>query len=466
MAKGTVSLVGAGPGDIGLISYKGMQRLRQADVVLYDRLVNPLLLEEAKEGANLIYVGKLPNRHVFRQEAIHDELVRQAESHQVVVRLKGGDPSVFGRVGEEASFLENYHVPYEIIPGVTSGIAAPAYANVPVTHRTKGTSFAVATGHSQKENSLELDWEGLSKIDTVAFYMGVKNLPNIVDQFQQHGRAADEPVLCIQWGTTSKQRVVKATLSTIVEAVQKHGIGNPAITLVGDVAALYEGKSWFEQKPLFGHYPLILSQSGSQLVEQLREAGAEAYQPKVVRKQGLNLANLLNEGDSLVFQAEQDVHAFFQQLIAEKMDVRSLKVNVVSETSEATEALRHYGFFQLLTEPVGEVFTYAANERDQVEWTATSDIILNRLKEEESITDVFVSTVEELQILDRLLDDYPALRNLPIYSYSHNVVCELEKRALRGLLIDSHAQSRLGQWLHDWQGQVNQHASHSLCRSR
>ncbi|GAF20651.1 LOW QUALITY PROTEIN: uroporphyrinogen-III methyltransferase [Bacillus sp. JCM 19047] len=454
MSRGTVYLIGAGPGDIGLISYKGMKRLRQADVVLYDRLVNPLLLEEVKDGAELIYVGKLPNRHILSQEAIHDELVRQADIHQTVVRLKGGDPSVFGRVGEEAAFLERYQVPFEIIPGITSGIAVPAYANVPVTHRTKGTSFAVATGHSQKENSLELDWSGLAKIDTVAFYMGVKNLPRIVENFIQHGRLENESVLCIQWGTTSKQKVVKATLATIVEEVKSHGIGNPAITLVGKVAELYEGKSWFEDRPLFGHYPLVLTEDASTLVSDLRQAGAEAFAPKVA---------LRRDGDGVFFYSSDDVEVFIQQLREDMVDIRTVSLNLVAMTACAQDALKHYGLLSSpLEEEVEEWSSFLHLERT---WTTATKVILERLQEEQSITAIILSSSQQLPSLLKVVEQYPELRELPIYSNKEEVVKALLTLGFHGVQVSAPTSSVLGQWLYARQGKVINRASRSLRRS-
>ncbi|TES49798.1 uroporphyrinogen-III C-methyltransferase [Shouchella lehensis] len=454
MSRGTVYLIGAGPGDIGLISYKGMQRLRQADVVLYDRLVNPLLLEEVKEGAELIYVGKLPNRHILRQEAIHDELVRQADHHQTVVRLKGGDPSVFGRVGEEAAFLDRYQVPFEIIPGITSGIAVPAYANVPVTHRTKGTSFAVATGHSQKENSLELDWSGLAKIDTVAFYMGVKNLPRIVENFIQHGRPESESVLCIQWGTTSKQKVVKATLATIVEEVNSHGIGNPAITLVGKVAELYKGKSWFEDQPLFGHYPLVLAEGSSSLVSDLRQAGAEAFAPKVA---------LQKDENSVLFYSSDDVEVFIEQLREEAVDIRTISLDLVAVTSSAQNALKHYGLLAAPLERKTEDESTLSNLDEK--WTTATNVILGRLQEEQSITDIILSSSQRLPHLFRIVEQYPELREVPIYSDQEEVVKTLCTLGFLGVRVSGQTPSVLGQWLHARQGKVMNDASYSLRRS-
>lgn len=247
---GKVYLVGAGPGDPKLITLKGVECLREAEVVVYDRLANPALLEHAPESAERIYCGKLPDNHTLQQEAINELLAQKALEGKVVVRLKGGDPCVFGRVGEEAEHLAGYGIPFEIVPGVTAGIAAPAYAGIPVTHRDHGSSFAMVTGHLREDKpELAVDkWSALAKgIDTVAFYMGVGNLPLIRTQLIKHGREPQTPVAIIAWGTLPKQAVVTGTLADIEDRLAENShITNPAIILVGDVVQLRERINWFE----------------------------------------------------------------------------------------------------------------------------------------------------------------------------------------------------------------------------
>src|SRR3982750_4064290 len=196
MSKGKVFLVGAGPGDIGLITVKGLEAIKQAEVILYDRLANPKLLDFASADCEFIYCGKLPDKHTLRQEGINDLLVQKALEGKIVVRLKGGDPGVFGRVGEEAEALANRKIPFEIVPGISSGMAAPLYAGIPVTHRQFGETFAVVTAHSQsKEGKPILDWKSLANgIDTIAFYMGVANLPYICENLIANGKSKDTPV--------------------------------------------------------------------------------------------------------------------------------------------------------------------------------------------------------------------------------------------------------------------------------
>lgn len=247
---GKVYLVGAGPGDPKLITVKGLECLQQADVVIYDRLANPALLEYAPKTAERIYCGKLPDNHTLQQEKINDLLAEKALEGKVVVRLKGGDPCVFGRVGEEAEHLAERGIPFEIVPGVTAGIAAPAYAGIPVTHREHGSSYAVVTGHLREDKpELATDkWRALATgIDTVAFYMGVANLSLIRTQLIKHGRDPQTPVAIISWGTLPQQVTLTGTLENIEERLAANNqITNPAIILVGDVVQLRDKINWFE----------------------------------------------------------------------------------------------------------------------------------------------------------------------------------------------------------------------------
>lgn len=248
---GKVYIVGAGPGDVDLITIKGLRCIECAGVILYDRLINKELLAYAKKDAKLIFCGKLPQQHAMIQEQINQTLVDYAQQGYVVTRLKGGDPFVFGRGAEEADVLAKHQIPFEIVPGITSGIAAPAYAGIPVTHRDLGSSFAMVTGHMQDGKEDAIRWESLAKgIDTIAIYMGVGNLPYIRQQLLKYGRDEQTPVAVIHWGTVStKQRTVTGTLATIEEIVRTENIQNPSIILVGKVVTLRETIQWFEQSP-------------------------------------------------------------------------------------------------------------------------------------------------------------------------------------------------------------------------
>ncbi|MCZ0755114.1 uroporphyrinogen-III C-methyltransferase [Anoxybacillus sp. J5B_2022] len=249
MSKGTVYLVGAGPGNPKLITVYGMECIQKADVIIYDRLVSKELLQYAKKEAELIYAGKEPGKHGNIQEQIHEWLVEKALQGKTVVRLKGGDPCVFGRGGEEAEVLAKQGIPFEIVPGVTAGIAAAAYAGIPVTYRNVATSFTIVTGHGRKEKGEDrIDWKALANgSDTIAFYMGVGNLSYICQQLIANGKPSDTKVAVIEWGTTEKQRTVVGTLQNIEETVKTAHISHPAIILVGEVVRLRESIQWFAE---------------------------------------------------------------------------------------------------------------------------------------------------------------------------------------------------------------------------
>lgn len=239
---GIVYIVGGGPGDPGLITVKGLECLRRADVVLYDRLVSQDLLTEAPSRAELIDVGKEPKRHRRSQNEINALLIEKARDGKVVVRLKGGDPFVFGRGGEECQALAEAGIRYEVVPGISSAIAVPAYAGIPVTQRGVTTAFTVVAGHTGGSDA-NIDWEAISRIGTIIFLMGVEHLPEIVPQLIAHGRATDTPVALIQEGTTPNQLIITGTLADILEKARE--IRPPAVLIVGEVVRLHEQLRWF-----------------------------------------------------------------------------------------------------------------------------------------------------------------------------------------------------------------------------
>ncbi|MDQ0339990.1 uroporphyrin-III C-methyltransferase/uroporphyrinogen III methyltransferase/synthase [Caldalkalibacillus uzonensis] len=251
---GKVYLVGAGPGDPELITVKGAKLLQLADVIVYDRLVNMELLRYAKPGTELIFCGKSPERHTMPQEEINRVLVFHAQQGKTVVRLKGGDPSIFGRVGEEAAYCAKHGISFEIVPGITSGVAAPAYAGIPLTHRDLSSSVAIVTGHKRVDGEGDpVRWDQLAtSVQTLVIYMGVGNLPFIREQLLAHGRPSDTPVALVRWGTLAKQETLVGTLDNIVEQVQKAKFKSPAIIVVGEVVRLREQLAWFESKQTAG----------------------------------------------------------------------------------------------------------------------------------------------------------------------------------------------------------------------
>lgn len=242
---GKAYLVGAGPGAVDLITVRGLRLLQGADVVIYDRLIDPALLAEARADAECIFVGKQPHYHVATQDEINHLLVAKVRAGLQVVRLKGGDPFVFGRGGEEALALQAAGVPFEIVPGISAALAVPAYAGIPVTQRGVATNFAVVTGHACTDSS-GTDWQALARIPTVVILMGVSHIAHIVEQLLQAGRPPETPAAAIQWGTTADQRVVRATLATLAYAIQVAALESPATIVIGEVAALHDQLAWFQ----------------------------------------------------------------------------------------------------------------------------------------------------------------------------------------------------------------------------
>jgi uroporphyrin-III C-methyltransferase len=241
---GTVYLVGAGPGDPGLLTVRGLKLLRRAEVVVYDQLVNPVLLEEASGGAIKIYVGKQAGRHCIAQSEINQVLIGYARRGHDVLRLKGGDPFVFGRGGEEAEALADAGIAFEIVPGVSSAIAVPAYAGIPLTHRKLASSFAVVTGHEARKAQSSVNWSKLATaVDTLIILMGLGNLPVIIENLLKHGRGPQTPVAVIRMGTTGAQETVIGTLADIIG--KSAALEPPALIVVGDVVSLADKLEWF-----------------------------------------------------------------------------------------------------------------------------------------------------------------------------------------------------------------------------
>ncbi len=248
--KGKVFFVGAGPGDPDLITVKGLRCIQTSDVIVYDRLANPELLKYAQPNAELIFCGKHPTQHTMEQGQINELIARKALEGYTVTRLKGGDPCIFGRVAEEAEVLADLGISYEIIPGITSGIAAPAYAGISVTQRKVATTFTMVTGHLCQEDTLSPEkWHALANgTDTIAFYMGMGNIAYLCEELIQYGRNAETPAAVISWGTRAEQRTVTGTLATIAAVVQQHQLPNPAIILIGEVVRMRDKLAWFEEK--------------------------------------------------------------------------------------------------------------------------------------------------------------------------------------------------------------------------
>jgi uroporphyrinogen III methyltransferase/synthase len=353
---GKVYLVGAGPGDPGLITLRGKYLLERAEVLIYDYLASPKLLKYVPKDTKLIYAGKKGGtKHTHTQEEINQMLVDWALAGKMVVRLKGGDPFIFGRGGEELEELVKAGVPFEVVPGVTSATAAATYAGIPITHRGYTASVAFITGHEEpgKENS-NIDWSKLATgAGTLVIYMGIKNLPIIVDNLVQNGRDPKTPVAVVRWASTPEQHTVVATLETIVGRVEEEAIKPPALIIVGEVVALRDTLDWFEKRPLFGKRIVVTRtrEQASELVVALEGYGAECLEYATIQMDPVDSYAVLdeelerlNEYHWILFSSINAVQYFFERLYAKGLDARNLKGPDVAAVGRATaDFLLHYG---------------------------------------------------------------------------------------------------------------------------
>ncbi len=345
---GLVYLVGAGPGDPGLLTHKAARVLEDADVVVYDHLVGDAILDRLPPRVERVYAGKETGSHVMDQAGINGLLEERARRGQTVVRLKGGDPFVFGRGGEEAEHLAAREIPFEVVPGVTSAIGVPAYAGIPVTHRGVAASLAVVTGRAGPIGEApDVEWERIAGADTIVVLMGVANQELLVRTLMDSGRSPETPAAAIRWGTTARQRVVVGTLATIGARLCKANLRPPAILVVGDVVTLIPRIRWADRRPLFGHRVLLPSAHPSPLTEPLERLGAEVLHVSPVEV-GPPLSwepidRVLAELASfagVVFADESGVGTLFERLMASGRDARSLAGSrLVAATERARGAL-------------------------------------------------------------------------------------------------------------------------------
>ena len=349
MASGRVYLVGAGPGDPGLITLKAIECLKKADVIVYDRLLDDVLLSVARPEAEKIYVGKASSRHTMPQAGINKLLVNKAREGKTVVRLKGGDPFVFGRGGEEAEELVKNGIDFEVVPGVTSAVAVPAYAGIPVTHRSLASSFAVITGHETPDKAgSRIDWAKVAAgADTLVFLMGLQNLPGIVEHLIKNGRSEDTPAAVIKDGTRPQQVTVTGTLKDIAGRVSESGLKSPAVIVVGEVVSMRETIRWFDNRPLSGKRILVTRarSQASSLSELLAARGAVPVElPAIIIETIPDNEELetairgLSNYDWVVFTSVNGVDAFFRSAAKLNLDSRALSGLKVAAIGPATAA--------------------------------------------------------------------------------------------------------------------------------
>ena len=349
--RGHVWIVGAGPGDPGLLTVAGARALAAADVVLYDALAAPSLLREVRPNAELVYVGKRSGRHQLTQEAINVALVDHATAGKAVVRLKGGDPFVFGRGSEEALACRAAGVAFTVVPGISSALAAPAYAGIPVTHRGLASNFLVITGNDAGEGGDTVDWAAAARADTLIILMGVSSLAENMTRLVGASKPTGTPVACIRWGTRADQRVLRGTVGTIAELAREARLESPVVTVVGPVAALADELAWFEPGPLAGKRIVVTRAraQASDLATRFEALGAYVIEAPALRVALLpeNITHderVSSRWDWIVFTSQNGVDAFFTALALGGRDTRALGTTQIAAVGEATaERLAGHG---------------------------------------------------------------------------------------------------------------------------
>jgi uroporphyrinogen III methyltransferase/synthase len=340
----TVYLVGAGPGDAGLLTLRAAELIDSADLIALDALVSKEIVARIPPTAEVVYVGKRASAHALPQDQINQLLIAEAKKGKRVVRLKGGDPFVFGRGGEEAEELLAAGVPVEIVPGISSSIAGPAYAGIPVTHRAYSTSVTLVTAHEADSGSTGIQWDALAKLDgTIVFMMGFANLPNICHKLMEHGMSGARGCAVISKATRFDQRTVAGTLRNIEGLVSEAKLETPALIVVGDVVKLHDTLNWFESKPLFGKRIVVTRarEQASELKRLLQDAGADVLQFPTIEIappeswDSLDIA-VDEKFDWLVFTSTNGVAAFFSRLLAKGKDVRALAGTKIAAVGSAT----------------------------------------------------------------------------------------------------------------------------------
>jgi len=367
LPAGRVYLVGAGPGALDLVTLRARQLVREADVVVYDYLCNPAMLDWARTDAEKIYAGKSGGAHTLSQDEINALLVERARAGRQVVRLKGGDPYVFGRGGEEAQVLVRAGIAFEEVPGVTSAIAAPAYAGIPVTHRDFASMVTFVTGHEDPSKpDSAIDWRQLAQLrGTKVFLMGVERLRNITRRLMEEGASPETPVALVRWGTTPRQETLEGTLATVADLVEERGFKAPAITVVGDVVQLRRELNWYEMLPLFGRRIVVTRtrRQASVLTQRLLRLGADVLEIPTIRivplpldeAQQNKLQDMARHYDWLVFTSPNAVGLFFAEFFKVHQDVRALQSIRIAVVGPATA--RALAKFYLSAEIQPEIFT-------------------------------------------------------------------------------------------------------------
>jgi len=357
MNRGKVFIVGAGPGDPMLITLKAMESIRSADVIFYDNLINKKLLDYAREDAELVYSGKEAGRHSLKQDEINELIIKKAKEGKKTVRLKGGDPFIFGRGGEEVSALVRKNIPFEIIPGISSAMAVPAYAGIPLTHRDYASSVAIISGHGKgsdnSDSSLKKILEEVRNFTgTIVILMPVRNIKKIFTGLIKQGRDPETPVAVIMSGTTPFQKTLTGTLGEILSKTGKSGLTSPAIVVIGEVVTLRKSLDWYERKPLFGKKVLVTSPRSSllEINRYLTHAGSEVIELPAIKVspvksyEGIDKEiERIEKYHWIIFTSKNGVDIFMKRFAAKGRDIRELKgIRICTIGERTAERLRNY----------------------------------------------------------------------------------------------------------------------------
>lgn len=413
--KGKVFLVGAGPGDYKLLTLKGLDCVKNADVIVYDRLANEKILKWAKEDCEFIYVGKKSKYHTKTQDEINEIIAEEALKGKVVTRLKGGDPYVFGRGGEEGEFLLEKGVKFEVVPGITSAIGGLCYAGIPITHRDFASSFHVITGHL-KEEEKELNWSALAQLDgTLVFLMGVANLQKICNNLIKEGKDSKTPVAIVNWAARPYQRVVSGTLEDIYEIAMEANIQPPSLIVVGGVVGLRDKLNFYEEKPLFGKNVIVTRArtQSSKLLDKINDLGGNALEVpaikiKEIENSGLDKAiENIKDYTTLVLTSENAVKIFFERLFKGDKDIRSLSNFKIACIGNATaKAVKEKGIIadlvpeKFVAESLLELLKENLTSEDKVlvpRAKEARNLLVDELKE--------ICSVDEIKIYETLKED-------------------------------------------------------------
>ncbi len=455
MYDAKVFLVGAGPGDAGLITVKGLELVRMADVIIYDQLGTAHFVSQARPDCELYDVGKFAGNHKVTQDEINRLLVEKGREGKLVVRLKGGDPFVFGRGGEELLHLAEAGVSAEVVPGVTSAISAPCYAGIPITQRGYTVSMAIVTGHEAEKEASEINWQALAGIGTVVFLMGVKNLPTICKNLIEAGRSEDTPVALVQNGTLAIQKTVVGTLKTIADIAVAANIKAPAVTVVGEVVKLREQLEWFEKRPLFGKTIVVTRsrlQAGS-LTASLQKLGARVIEcPTIKIVQHARSSEILkffeeaDKYDHLVFTSVNGVEGFISSLLDSGKDLRFLGGKKIVCIGPATaEAFSRRG---IRPDFVPETYVAEALLPYFAELPPTGVAILRAEKAREILPETLKKAGHQVGVVSIYHTDFEkpdiseavtafAEKQIDLVTFTSSSTAEGFAEAIKGTLIDS-----------------------------